>query len=157
MEIGKVDQGYADLVRAQAVLWDWEARGIFEEKSEGLKSERDVDSWKDSAQDKDVSGAEELRLTYGLRYTREVQCTSTMAVTGANIQSYLLGLGDGSEIKENKSLFKVLPEFRNRKVLAVACGEHHTLALVEGDIFNLYTPEDLKMVKDMWNCELKIE
>jgi len=144
LEIGKIDQGYSDLVRAQAVLWDWEARGVFDEKSEGLKTERDVESWKDSAQDKDVSGAEELRLTYSLRYTREANTTSTIAVTGANIQSYLLGLGDGSEIKENKSLFKVLPEFRNRKVLSVACGEHHTLALVEGDIFNLYTPEDLK-------------
>ena len=44
-------------------------------------------------------------------------------------------------------MFKVLPEFRNRKVLSVACGEHHTLALVEGDIFNLYAPEDLKAVR----------
>ena len=34
-------------------------------------------------------------------------------------------------------------------MLAVACGEHHTLALVEGDTFNLYSPQDIKNVREL--------
>jgi len=38
----------------------------------------------------------------------------------------------------------MIPELRNRKVLSIACGEHHTLALVEGGLYNLNEVTDPK-------------
>jgi len=89
-----VDGGYADLLRVQGILWDWQAKKVHEEKYEELKDERDAELWKDSAQDKDISEAEELKLLYQLRYSKETNATYTCCVTGGNIQSYLLGLDD---------------------------------------------------------------
>lgn len=108
-----------------------------------------MESWRDSEVDTDLKAAEELRLLYQLRFAKETNSTNTCYVTGGNTQSYLLGLGDAKEeafgLKE-KSAFKMLPELRNRKVIQVACGDHHTLALVEGDIYNLYNVQNVNRV-----------
>ena len=65
------------------------------------------------------------------------------------MSSGLLGLGKNDPSKiHNKASIKILPEFKNRKVLQVACGDHHTLVLVQGSIFNLY---DVSKVLTRWS------
>jgi len=54
-----------------------------------------------------------------------------------NFKNSILGLGPKG-IDSIKETSKILPELRNRKILQLSCGEHHTLALVEGDLFDLW-------------------
>ena len=93
----EVDAGYADFLRAKGILLDWEANNVLEEQYEALQDEKDVELWKDTDRDKDILEAEELKLMYQLRYSKETNSTQNCYVTGGNTQSYLLGLGSNEE------------------------------------------------------------
>ena len=140
LELSQLWEGYSDYLKAQSIIADIQTEeNLNLQKKYAKLSFDDLSSWNDSDIDTLIKTLDDIGLHYLIKLSKDSYTTNTVYVTGMNMSSGLLGLGKNDPSKiHNKASIKLLPEFKNRKILQVACGDHHTLVLVQGSIFNLY-------------------
>ncbi|KAL4508402.1 hypothetical protein ABPG72_003706 [Tetrahymena utriculariae] len=126
--LGEVWSGYLEFLRAegfcQAFIQQKQQETQGEGKAKGSKSEQDI-NWAESDSDLLLKELQDCELHFKVKLQQEKKTVNFLYCSGFS-NTGCLGLEGATSTK-----ISLIPQIKNRQVLSIACGDHHTIALVK--------------------------